>query len=240
LKTALFLQKKKYLFFFCEEFAIFAKCAFQSMFKKNPLIQFAGIPVSGAIIRSCFPDLASPEKKVQALEKSGELIRLKRNLFVVNQELSGKETDVRLCANHIYGPSYVSFQWALRHYGMIPEQVFLMTSATTKRTRSFETPIGNFRYVQVPASYFPIGVECMEEQGVSFLMATREKALCDTILLDNFVPRQSVKSLAAYLEEDLRIDMDILTELDTDIIEQCSCIGRKEQTFKNLIKIIKQ
>lgn len=210
------------------------------MFKKDPLIQFAGIPVSGTAIRSCFQGLASPEKKVQALEKSGELIRLKRNLFIVNQEVTGKETDTRLCANHIYGPSYVSFQWALRHYGMIPEQVFLMTSATTKRTRSFETPLGNFIYIQVPTSYFPIGVECWEERGISFLMATREKALCDTILLDDFVPRQSIKSLATYLEDDLRLDMDILTELDTEVIEQCSRIGRKEQTFKNLIKIIKQ
>ena len=203
-------------------------------------MQFAGIPVSGATIRSCFPALTSPEKKVQALEKSGELIRLKRNLFIVNKELTGKETDARLCANHIYGPSYVSFQWALRYYGMIPEQVFMMTSATTKRTRSFETPIGNFNYVQVPVSYFPIGVECREEQGISFLMATREKALCDTILLDNFVPHQSIKSLTAYLEEDIRLDMDILTELDLSIIEQCSRIGRKSQIFQNLIKIIKQ
>ena len=203
-------------------------------------MQFAGIPVSGATIRSCFPELASPEKKVQALEKSGELIRLKRNLFIINKELTGKETDARLCANHIYGPSYVSFQWALRHYGMIPEQVFLMTSATTKRSRSFETPLGNFNYVQVPAPYFPIGVACWEEQGISFLMATREKALCDTILLDDFVPRQSIKSLVAYLEEDIRLDMDILAELDTNIIEQCSCIGRKSQIFRNLIRIIKQ
>ena len=62
-------------------------------------MQFAGIPVSGATIRSCFPDLASPEKKVQALEKSGELIRLKRNLFIINKELTGKETDARLCGN---------------------------------------------------------------------------------------------------------------------------------------------
>ena len=203
-------------------------------------MQFAGIPVSGAAIRSCFPDLASPEKKVQALEKSGEFIRLKRNLFIINKELTGKETDARLCANHIYGPSYVSFQWALRHYGMIPEQVFLMTSATTKRSRSFETPLGNFNYVQVPAPYFPIGVSCWEEQGIGFLMATREKALCDTILLDDFVPRQSIKSLVAYLEEDIRLDMDILTELDLNIIEQCSRIGRKSQIFQNLIKTIKQ
>ena len=192
------------------------------MYQKNPLLQFAGIPVTGADIKSCFPGLASPEKKIQLLEKNGALIRLKRNLYIVNQELTGKETDARLCANHIYGPSYVSFQWALSYYGMIPERVFLMTSATTKRTRYFETPIGNFRYIQVPASYFPIGVECKEEQGVSFLMATREKALCDTILLDNFVPGQSIKSLGVYLEEDMRLDMDILPELDSEIIEQCA------------------
>jgi predicted transcriptional regulator of viral defense system len=210
------------------------------MYKKNPLLQFAGIPVTGADIKSCFPDLASPEKKIQLLEKNGVLIRLKRNLYIVNQELTGRETDARLCANHIYGPSYVSFQWALSYYGMIPERVFLMTSATTKRTRYFETPIGNFRYIQVPASYFPIGVECKEEQGVSFLMATKEKALCDTILLDNFVPGQSLKSLAVYLEEDMRLDMDILPELDSEIIEQCAQAGRKAQIFKNLIKLIKQ
>ena len=210
------------------------------MYKKNPLLQFAGIPVTGADIKSCFPHLASPEKKIQALEKSGELIRLKRNLFIVNHELTGKRTDERLCANHIYGPSYVSSQWALRYYGMIPERVYLVTSATTKRTRFFETPIGNFSYVQVPVSYFPIGVESYEEQGVSFLMASREKALCDTILLDNFVPGQSLKSLGIYLEEDMRLDMDVLPELDTGIIEQCAQAGRKTQLFKNLIKLIKQ
>ena len=84
------------------------------MYKKNPLLQFAGVPVTGADIKSCFKNRASPEKKIQLLEKSGELIRLKRNLYIVNQELTGKETDERLCANHLYGPSYVSFQWALR------------------------------------------------------------------------------------------------------------------------------
>ena len=123
---------------------------------------------------------------------------------------------------------------------MIPERVYLMTSATTKRTRFFETPIGNFRYTQVPVPYFSIGVERRIEKGVGYLMATREKALCDTILLDKFVPNQSVKALSIYLEEDMRLDMDILDELDIDIIEQCAQCGRKAQIFKNLIKLIKQ
>lgn len=205
---------------------------------RHPLLQFAGIPVSGADIKSCYPNLSSPEKKILALEKSGELIRLKRNLYIVNEELCGKKTDVRLCANHLYGPSYVSLQWALRYYGMIPELVYSMTCVTTKRSRSFDTPIGNFQYMQVPPIYFPIGISSVEENGVCFLMASREKALCDTILYDDFVPHKSVKALTTYLEEDMRLDMDVLSELDTTTIESCAKVGRKTQILTNLIKII--
>lgn len=207
---------------------------------RNPLIQFAGIPVSTSDIKTCFPDLAFPDKKIQALEKQEELIRLKRNLYIVNKELTGRETDARLCANHIYGPSYVSLQWALSYFGMIPEQVFQMTSGTTKRSRSFKTPIGEFSYMQVPASYFPIGIEVIEDNGVSFLMASREKALCDTILYDNFVPSQSISALAAYLEEDMRLDMDIIMELDKEIILECAKAGRKSHILTNLVKMIER
>lgn len=207
---------------------------------RNPLIQFAGIPLSSSDIKSCFPDLASPDKKIQALEKQGELIRLKRNLYIVNKELTGKDTDARICANHIYGPSYVSIQWALRYYGMIPEQVFRMTCVTTKHPRSFKTPIGEFSFMQVPDSYFPIGVETVQENGVSFLMASREKALCDTIQYDTFVPQRSLSALNTYLEEDMRLDMDILKELDTKIILECARTGRKSQILTNLVKLIQR
>ena len=50
----------------------------------------------------------------------------------------------------------------------------------------------------------------------------------------------SVKALTAYLEEDMRFDMDIIMDLDTRIIEQCASLGHKTQIFTNLIKIIKQ
>ena len=112
--------------------------------KKNPLIQYGDIPVSGKMIESNYQQLGVPGKKIQSLEKEGELIRLKRGLYVVNPEISGKQISMPLCANHIYGPSYVSLRWALRWYGLIPEQVYRMTSTTIKRSRSFETPIGCF------------------------------------------------------------------------------------------------
>ncbi len=208
--------------------------------KKNPLIQYGDIPVSGKMIESDYQQLGAPAKKIQSLEREGDLIRLKRGLYVVNPEISGKPICMPLCANHIYGPSYVSLRWALRWYGLIPEQVYRMTSTTIKRSRSFETPIGYFDYYQVKPSYFSIGLRIVQEEGVSFMMATPEKALCDFILFDSYLPNRSVKRLMQYLEEDLRFDMDELTDFDVKIIESCTEQGGKKSILNNLIKIIQR
>lgn len=207
---------------------------------RHPLLQFAGIPINAADIRLAYPKLKSPEKKILALEKSGELIRLKRDLYIVSSDLCGKATDARLCANHIYGPSYISMQWALRYYGLIPEQVFGITSITTKRSQAFATPIGGFYYKQVAPQYFPVGTMSTIENGIGFLIASPEKALCDTILFDQYVPNQSLKALYTYLEEDLRLDMDEFAQMDAAIFAQCAATGRKAQIFSNLAKLLKK
>jgi len=206
--------------------------------KPNPLIKLGNIPVQTGTIAACFNHLSSPGEKVRALEKDGQLIRLKRGLYVVNGDVSGKPVNACLCANHIYGPSYVSQQWALRWYGLIPERVTTMTSVTTKRTRVFENSLGRFTYEQVKPEYFAIGIHRVEEEGVGFLMASREKALCDMILHDSYLPQQSVKGLWQYLEEDIRLDVDELATFDAGIIEACAKLGRKENVLNNLIKII--
>jgi len=206
----------------------------------NPLLQLGNIPIQTGTLVSCFDDLYAPSKKIHALEKDGQLIRLKRGLYVVDERVSGKPINVRLCANHIYGPSYVSLQWALRWYGLIPERVFTMTSITTKRTRMFENSLGRFTYYQVKPDYFSIGIRSVEENGVYCLMASPEKALCDAILYDSYLPSQSVVRLEQYLEEDIRFDVDALADFDVSTIEACAKTGRKEQILNNLIKIIKK
>lgn len=203
-------------------------------------MRLGNVPAQTGTIAACFDHLAAPNEKIRALEKDGQLIRLKRGLYVVNSEVSGKPVNVCLCANHIYGPSYVSLQWALRWYGLIPEQVHTMTSVTTKRSRMFENALGRFTYEQVKPDYFAIGVHMVEEGGVSFLMANREKALCDLILHDSYLPPQSVKGLWQYLEEDIRFDVDELKSFDVSIIEACAKMGRKENILNNLIKILKR
>lgn len=208
--------------------------------KVSPLVMFGNVPVQTGTLSACFNNMSSPSEKIRALEKDGQLIRLKRGLYVVNSEVSGKPVNACLCANHIYGPSYVSQQWALRWYGLIPERVYTMTSVTTKRSRVFENSLGRYTYEQVKPEYFAIGINSIEEDGVSFLIASREKALCDMILHDSYLPPQSIKGLWQYLEEDIRFDVDELATFDVSIIEACAKHGRKENILNNLIKILKR
>lgn len=207
---------------------------------KNPLLQYGNIPITSNLLAACYGDLKESKKKVQALEKAGELIRLRRGLYVVNPELSGKPINVQLCANHIYGPSYVSLHWALRWYGLIPERVFRMTSVTIKPSKVFENTLGFFDYYKINREYFPVGVKSVTDDGISYLMATPEKALCDLILYDSYLPSRSVKGLMRYLEEDIRFDTDELAHFDVEIIRECAEKGNKKLILNNLIKIIKR
>lgn len=197
-------------------------------------------PISGASLVSMLGNYADPAKKLSSLEHSGEIIRLKRGLYVIDGSDFGFPPSLPICSNHIYGPSYVSLQWALSHYGLIPERVHAMTAVTVKRSREFSNRLGRFTYMQMPDEYFHIGIRSENCDGAAFLIASPEKALCDTIISDPYVPNLSVIALRRYLEEDLRLDMDELAEFRTEIISECAGCGRKKSTLLNLIKIIEQ
>ncbi|MCQ2351781.1 MAG: hypothetical protein MJ003_07430 [Paludibacteraceae bacterium] len=197
-------------------------------------------PVSGKILINMIGDFADTAKKLSSMEHSGDIIRLKRGLYVLDGSDFGFPPSLPICSNHIYGPSYVSLQWALSFYGLIPERVYSMTAVTVKRSREFNNKLGRFTYMQVPKEYFHIGISTAINDGANFLIATREKALCDMILADPYVPNLSVIALRRYLEEDLRLDTDELADFDIEIIRQCAECGRKKSTFNNLIKIIEQ
>ena len=65
------------------------------------LSEIGTIPVTTSIIESLYPELKSANKKVTWLEKQGVIIRLKRGLYVVNPEHSGKTLSSELIANHL-------------------------------------------------------------------------------------------------------------------------------------------
>ena len=105
---------------------------------KNPLIQFGNTPMEFAAVASLFPEIKYKHNKVSALEKRGDLIRLKQGLYVNHADVSQKPLSLFLIGNNLYGPSYISLQSALRYYGLIPEQVFTICSMTTKPSKIFQ------------------------------------------------------------------------------------------------------
>jgi len=211
----------------------------------NKLEQFGNIPIDNAVLYGIIGDYKFPRNKVATMEQSSHLIRLKNGLFVVSPEISRKSLSRELIANHLYGPSYVSFETALAFYGLIPEKVFSVRSATFRRAKQFENTLGRFEYIVVPQDYYSIGIiqqtvknQYTAENEYTFLIATPEKALCDLILATRHLHIKTVKAMQIFLEDDLRIDFSVLRVIDNEIIKQCIDGGRKKKEIELLLKVL--
>lgn len=201
----------------------------------NPLQNLGVTPFSLNVIQTLYPGCRHISDKAIRLEKEGEIIRLKRDLYVVrnDREMISRE----LVANHLYGPSYVSMGWALRRYGLIPERVHLLQSVTTKHSRKFSNALGDFHYHHCSSNYFSIGVDMQKSGSVQFLIATPAKALCDYICFHK-IPLRYMTDVRAFLEEDLRFDMQALPHLNVEIIGRCCETGSKSQSLFTLLKFL--
>lgn len=206
----------------------------------NELAVFKNIPVSTATIASLYPDVKSANRKVAGLEKEGRIIRLKRGLYVVSPQESGVLLSLHLIGNMLYGPSYVSMLTALREYGLIPERVEVVQSMTTHLTVSFENKAGRFEYLHCAKEYYSIGITQRQEEGITYLIATPEKALCDYIISTPRLPLRFIKDTYVFLEEDLRLDMDAFMEMDVNIFKQCAAVSKKQKAINNIIKILER
>ncbi len=204
------------------------------------LLNFGNIPIDYTSLRSIYPSHKSLNDKVFSLEKQGVIIRLKRGMYVVSPHVSKKIISTELIANHLYGPSYVSMESALRYYGLIPERVFNTASMTLKRSRTFKNQFGQFDYISCPADYYSIGISQVIQNDYAFLIASREKALCDQIIYTPKLQLRSMKSVQMYLEEDIRFDMDEFYKMDASIFEACVEVSKKKMEITNLIKLLRR
>ena len=204
------------------------------------LSEIGTIPVTTSIIESLYPELKSANKKVTWLEKQGVIIRLKRGLYVVNPEHSGKTLSSELIANHLYTPSYISMSTALRYYGLIPEAVYVHQSMTVKHSRSFQTPVGSYDYKYISREAFLIGVRSMHKGDYAFLIASPEKALCDLIANSSKVNLRYMKDVEIYLEQDIRMDMDEFYKMDETIFKDYIKVGKKADSISRLLKFMRR
>lgn len=205
---------------------------------RNILTILGNIPVTSSVIASLFPEVKTKSAKVAQLEKAGEIIRLRRNLFVVNPEETNQPLSSGLIANHLLAPSYVSMQTALRYYGLIPEAVYTIQSMTFKAAKEFNTPVGNFCYYHISRETYPIGITQIKERNGIYIMATPEKALCDLIANLPGINLRYQKEALEFLEENLRFDMDMFNQLNPEIFSEYAKKGKKSTSILTILKLL--
>lgn len=109
-------------------------------------------------------------------KKKNYIDRLKNGVyFFVDEKEKIIAEDVSFL---IYQPSYLSMEFALSHYGFIPEMVYGKTAVTTKTTRKFSNNFGNFTYRRILPKLF-FGYIPIETQAGKYLVAEPEKAILD-------------------------------------------------------------
>jgi hypothetical protein len=132
-----------------------------------------------------------------------------RGIYETNRHTSGY-----LLASYIYGPSYLSFEYALSFHSLIPERVVTYTNATfnKRKSKQYKNHFGFFTYRDVPKDAFPYFVKAYEYDTYAYFIASPEKALCDMLYI--LPPVRSVKDFKTLLFEDLRIDINAFNELN--------------------------
>jgi len=70
------------------------------------------------------------------LVKSGKVQKIGQKFYALDPQ----KIDLEKLAVQIYGPSYVSFEGALSKQGILSQQTYQLTLATTERTKKLETP----------------------------------------------------------------------------------------------------
>ena len=130
-------------------------------------------------------------------QDKGYVKKIRRGYYMfTDQDLD--ESVLFYVANKIYSPSYISFEMALSNYGLIPESVYGITSATANKTNRFKTQIGEFIYSHIKPELM-FGYELIEFNKVLYKMAEIEKAI-----LDFFYINTRIKTDADFFE--LRIN----------------------------------
>lgn len=160
---------------------------------------------------------ARPRDKITDLLRRGVIIRIKKGLYIFGENVRKGPYSRELLANLIYGPSYISLEYGLQYYGLIPERVEAATSVTCGRSRKFFTPVGLFAYRMIPLEALRVGMDRIETgDGRSFLIAVPEKALADKIQSDRGIALGNRKDIETYLFEDLRLEPEAMRELSLE------------------------
>lgn len=144
--------------------------------KKRPVFTPDELHTAGEAAKHEFVQLSN-------WSRNGKVVRLRKGLYTLTDADRTVPLNVLWLANRLYEPSYVSLEYALSYYGLIPEAIGSITSVSTRKSKAFKTPLGLFRYSSLKTEDFFgfVSVDTPDKQA--FWMATPEKAVLDFLHL---------------------------------------------------------
>ncbi len=159
------------------------------------------------------PGYVNPKAKIGRMTDEGLLFPIIRGLYEDDPKTPGM-----YLAGCIYGPSYISFEFALSYYGLINSKKWPVTCAAygKRKEKIHETSFGTFTYRDIPKKAFSEELVLHTENGYSFLMASPEKAFCDELY--KLSPSANLKELRALMFEEIGIGKRRISRLDPVVL----------------------
>ena len=175
--------------------------------------------ITNSIMKHNLDSYSNKNNKISRNIRDKKLFKIINGLYETDQNVSAY-----LLAGSIYGPSYISFEYAMSFYGLIPEKVTTVTCATfdKKKKKEYKTDFGVFTYRDIPLLAYPEEILLKEQDNYSYQIATPEKALCDKLY--TLSPLNNYSNLENMLFNDLRIDANEFNKLNVDKVIKLSSL----------------
>ncbi len=198
---------------------------------KNPLKSIETPYIDAQTLLTLLDDYKKPREAILRMVKNEKLIRLKNGFYLISDKItqgSSRIIPFEQVANLLYGPSYVSMEWALSFYGMIPERVHTVTSMTLGKSKEYSTSVGDFSYFTLSPRCYSIGIAQKKSPDFTggFLIASPEKALADMVF--KTCKNLDKDQLKDELLESKRIDRECFHELNKDLLNAIASAYRSK------------
>ena len=190
--------------------------------------------ITTSILRSQYNSYSNPLDKIKRDTQNGVIFRLTRGVYETDRNV-----DPYYLASSILSPSYLSFEWALSYYSLIPEKVVAITSASlnVRKNKTFVNVFGRFEYSDIPSTVFSEGLTYLENGEYIVKIATKEKAICDSLSKWRVV--NNISELKELLFVDKRIDKEEFSKSDFSLLSRLASLYHKTN-LDLLIKLIRK
>ena len=119
------------------------------------LKEFSDRPLFHSSMLRIFDDApAHIEVQLSRWSRAGKLCRIRRGWYLIEEPYRARDVSEAVIANTVVQPSYLSLEWALGFYGLIPEAIFNPTSITTARGIEFTAKDRGYFYHHVQPAFF--------------------------------------------------------------------------------------